>query len=124
MIAWFGAGILLVMMVLTVLLLLGAPLGELTLGGRYRIYSGKLRILLGVQLLVQLSFAVVILQMGGWIPFWFSVSVTRMICAGMAGYLFLNMIMNLVSASKKERYVMMPLSLAAAICFAFTAMQG
>lgn len=67
-------------------------------------------------------FVVTILQMGGYIPLWFSYHVTRIICIVMAVHLSLNTIMNFISKSKKEKYVMTPLSFASAICFWITAL--
>lgn len=57
--------------------------------------------------------------MGGWISLWFSAYVTKIICIVMALYLSLNTLMNLVSKSKKEKYIMTPLSFISAICFVF-----
>jgi len=41
----------------------------------------------------------------------------------MAIYLSFNTIMNFISKSKKEKYVMTPLSFVAAICFWITALK-
>ena len=60
--------------------------------------------------------------MGGLIPLWFSDKVTRTICIVMAVFLSLNTIMNFISKSKKEKYIMTPLSLVSAICFWITAL--
>lgn len=60
--------------------------------------------------------------MGGFLPLWFSEKTTKIICIVMAVYLSLNMVMNLVSKSKKEKYIMTPLSFVAAICFWITAL--
>lgn len=52
MIAIIGAGLCLIVIILSVLLICGLPLGELTMGGQYKVYPGKLRIVLVVQLIL------------------------------------------------------------------------
>ena len=73
MIAIIGAGLCLIVIILSVLLICGLPLGELTMGGQYKVYPGKLRIVLVVQLGLQVFFVMIILQAGGFLPlcFWF-----------------------------------------------------
>ena len=121
MVAIIGACLFSIVIILSVLLICGLPLGELTMGGHYRVFPKKLRIVLIIQLFIQMFFVVIILQMGGIIPLWFSDNVTRIICIIMAVYLSLNTVMNFISKSKKEKYIMTPLSFASAICFWITA---
>ena len=113
-----------VVIILSFLIILGLPLGELTMGGRYKVFPKKLRIVLVSQLLLQVFFVIVILQMGGYLPLWFSYKATRIILIVMAVYLSLNVLMNLASKSKKERLIMTPLSLIAAVCFWITVAQS
>lgn len=122
MISIIGASIFSIVIILSVLLICGVPLGELTMGGQYKVFPKKLRIVLVIQLLIQIFFIVIILQMGGLIPLWFSDKVTRTICIVMAVFLSLNTVMNFISKSKKEKYIMTPLSLVSAICFWITAL--
>jgi hypothetical protein len=93
------------------------------MGGQYKIFPKNLRILLVSQLILQIFFVIIILQMGGFISLWFSVKVTKIIGIVMASYLSLNTIMNAISKSKKERYIMTPLSLISTICFWITALN-
>jgi hypothetical protein len=93
------------------------------MGGQYKVFPKNLRILLVSQLILQIFFVLIILQMGGFIPLWFSVKVTKIIGIVMASYLSLNTIMNAISKSKKERYIMTPLSLISSICFWITALN-
>lgn len=123
MIAIIGASLCSIVIILSILLICGLPLGELTMGGQYKVYLGKLRIVLVVQLLLQAFFVITILQAGGIMPLWFSENVTKIICTIMAVYLSLNTVMNLISKSKKEKYVMTHLSLMTAICFWITALN-
>ncbi|MBP5625464.1 MAG: hypothetical protein J6W98_00940 [Bacteroidales bacterium] len=113
-----------VVIILSFLIILGLPLGELTMGGQYKVFPKKLRIVLVSQLLLQVFFVIVILQMGGYLPLWFSYKTTRIILIVMAVYLSLNVLMNLASKSRKERLIMTPLSLIAAVCFWITVAQS
>ena len=123
MAAIIGACAFSIVIVLSILIIIGLPLGELTMGGQYKVFPKKLRIVLFTQLFLQVFFVIIILQMGGIIPLWFSYNVTRIISICMSIYLSLNALMNLVSKSKKERYIMTPLSLIAAICFWITTLK-
>ena len=70
MVAIIGAITFSVVIILSVLIICGLPLGELTMGGQYKVFPKKLRIVLVTQLIFQIFFVIVILQMGG--PLWFS----------------------------------------------------
>lgn len=122
MIAIIGASTFSVVIIVSILLMCGLPLGELTMGGQYKVFPKKLRIVLVLQLALQIFFVIIILQMGGIIPLWFSGNVTKIICVVMAVYLSLNTVMNCISKSKKEKFIMTPLSLISAICFWVTAL--
>lgn len=122
MVAIIGAITFSVVIILSVLIICGLPLGELTMGGQYKVFPQKLRIVLETQLIFQIFFVIVILQMGDFFPLWFSKKVTKIICIVMAVYLSLNTVMNFVSKSKKEKCIMTPLSFVAAVCFWITAL--
>ena len=122
MVAIIGAITFSVVIILSVLIICGLPLGELTMGGQYKVFPKKLRIVLVTQLIFQIFFVIVILQMGDFFPLWFSKKVTKIICKVMAVYLSLNTVMNFVSKSKKEKCIMTPLSFVAAVCFWITAL--
>ena len=62
------------------------------------------------------------LTMGGFMPLWFSDNTTKIICIVMAVYLSFNTVMSFISKSKKEKYVMTPLSAISAVCFWITAL--
>lgn len=123
MLSIIGAGAFSIVIILSILILCGLPLGELTMGGQYKVFPSKLRIVLVTQLILQVFFVLIILQMGEIIPLWFSYNVTKIIGIVMAIYLSLNTVMNLISKSKKEKYIMTPLSFVTAICFWITALQ-
>ena len=123
MISIIGAGAFSIVIILSILIICGLPLGELTMGGQYKVFPKKLRIVLVIQLILQVFFVLIILQMGEFIPLWFSYNVTKIIGIVMAIYLSLNTVMNLISKSKKEKYIMTPLSFVTAISFWITALQ-
>jgi hypothetical protein len=120
MIAILGALLFAVVAVMTILVAFGAPLGEFTMGGKYKVLPKELRILAIVSFVIQVFAIVIILQAGGVLGMWFSEKITKYICIAFAVYLSLNTIMNFFSRSKKERYFATPLSLVAAICFWIT----
>lgn len=123
MISIIGACAFSIVIVLSLLIICGLPLGELTMGGQYKVFPKKLRIVLITQLILQVFFVIIILQMGGWVSLWFSANVTKIIGIVMAVYLLLNTVMNFISKSKKEKYIMTPLSFITAICFWITALK-
>ncbi len=123
MYAIIGASLFFAIVIMTTLVALGFPLGEFTMGGQYRVLPKKLRVMAVVSVFIQLFALVIVLQAGGFLPLWFSPRSTRYICFFFAAYLSLNTVMNLSSMSKKEKYVMTPLSLIAAICYWIVAFQ-
>lgn len=122
MIQILGAGLFGIVAVLTLFIGLGFPLGEYSMGGKYKVVPPKLRILFWISFIVQLLAIVVILQAGNILPLWFSAQTTHYIILFFAIYLSLNTIMNLLSPSKKEKLIATPLSTIAAICFWITAL--
>ena len=123
MISMIGAGDFSIVIIVSILIICGLPLGELTMGGQYKVFPQKLKIVLVTQLILQLFFVIILLQMGEFISLWFSYNVTKIIGIVMAIYLSINTVMNLISKSKKEKYIMTPLSFVTAICFWITALQ-
>lgn len=123
MLAIIGACLFSIVIILSILLICGLPLGELTMGGQYRILPKKFRIMAISQLIIQVFAVIIILQSGGVVSLWFSYKTTRIICFIFAAYLSLNTIMNILSRSKKEKHIMTPLSFLSAICFWVTALQ-
>ena len=118
-----GAVLFGVIAIMTVLVACGLPLGEFTMGGQHKILPKKLRIVAVISVAIQIFAMIIILQAGGFISLWLSFKVTKYICFFFAVYLSLNTIMNMISKSRKEKYVMTPLSFIAGICFWITAFQ-
>ena len=118
-----GAVLFGVIAIMTVFVACGLPLGEFTMGGQHKILPKKFRVMAVVSVAIQIFAMIIILQAGGFIPLWLSFKVTKYICFFFAAYLSLNTIMNMISKSRKEKYVMTPLSFIAGICFWITAFQ-
>ena len=118
-----GAALFGLIATMTVLVACGLPLGEFTMGGQHKILPKKLRVAAVISVAIQIFAMIIILQAGGFISLWFSFKITKYICSFFAAYLSLNTIMNMISKSRKEKYVMTPLSLIAGICFWITVFQ-
>ena len=116
-----GAVLLLAVAVMEILLIFGLPLGEFTMGGRFKVLPPMYRIFAASSVILQLFGAAMILQCGGLMNMWFAGNVIKIICFVFAGFFAVNTVMNLISPSKKERYVMTPLAAVEACCFAVTA---
>ena len=118
-----GAALLFVAAVFEVLLIFGLPLGEFTMGGRYKILPPAMRGAAFFSLLTQIFAGLILLQGAGLMSMWFPLNVTRIICYVFAGFFMINTVMNFFSTSKKEKYAMTPLALIEAICFFVTAIK-
>ena len=123
MLSILGAVLFGVIAIMTVLVACGLPLGEFTMGGQHKILPKKFRVMAVISVAIQIFTMIIILQAGGFIPLWLSFKVTKYICFFFATYLSLNTIMNMISKSKKEKYVMTPISLIVGICFWITVFQ-
>ena len=117
MFAIIGAILFAVIAIMTLLVAFGLPLGEFTMGGQHKILPNRFRIMAIGSLFIQIFAIIIILQAGNYISLWFSQNITKYICFFFAVYLTINTIMNILSKSKKEKYIMTPLSLIAAVCF-------
>ena len=116
-----GALLLLAVAIMEVLLIIGLPLGEFTMGGRHKVLPPMYRIFAASSIILQLFGAAMLLQGGGLMNMWFAGKVIKIICFVFAGFFAVNTIMNIISPSKKEKYVMTPLAAVEACCFAVTA---
>lgn len=116
-----GAVLLLAVAVMEILLIFGLPLGEFTMGGRYKVLPPMYRMFAASSVILQLFGAAMILQGGGLMNMWFAGKVIKIICFVFAGFFAVNTVMNIISPSKKEKYVMTPLAAVEVCCFAVTA---
>ena len=114
---YIGALQLAAVIILSILLLCGLPLGELTMGGRYKVWPRKLRPVAASQLAVQVFALYILLSSSGTVPYFISKKVTRIICFVFTVFFLGNTVMNFFSTSKKEKYIMTPMSAVSSICF-------
>jgi hypothetical protein len=110
-----------VAVILYLLVALGLPYGEFAMGGKYKVVPKEKRFIFTISVLIQVIAILVLLQTAEVIPLLFTYSVTKGICFFFAVYLSFNVIANLISKSKKEKYIMTPLSVIVAACFWITA---
>lgn len=121
--AIIGAALLFIAAVFEVLLVAGLPLGEFTMGGRYKVLPPMMRGAAVFSLLTQVFAGLILLQAAGFMGMWFTFGVTRIICYVFGGYFVINTVMNFFSTSKKEKVVMTPLAAVEAVCFLVTAIM-
>ena len=112
-----------IVLVLYILLALGLPYGEYAMGGKYKILPQKERIICIISVIIQTFAVIILLHAGKVIWLGFSDKIVNLLCYFFAVYLSLNVFMNLVSKSKKEKLFMTPLSFVIAICFWLTALK-
>lgn len=112
-----GAMIFGMMAVLTLLVTLGLPLGEFTMGGKHKVLPIQMRFASGSALIFQLIAIFSVLYVGEIISLSIPFSLARGVCIFFGFYLLLNTGMNLMSFSKNEKYVMTPLALIGSVCF-------
>ncbi|MGD9140147.1 MAG: hypothetical protein PVJ42_01265 [bacterium] len=119
--AVIAAVVLALLIIFQVLLAAGLPMGRAAWGGEHRVLPANLRIgsLLAI---VILGFAVfVVLASAGLIATGSRSRAVRVIAWIFAGYFCLNILMNLVSRSPPERYIMTPVATVVAVCFILVA---
>lgn len=121
--AIIGAALLFIAAVFEVLLVAGLPLGEFTMGGRYKVLPPMMRGAAVFSLLTQVFAGLILLQAAGFMGMWFTFGVTRIICYVFGGFFVVNTVMNFFSTSKKEKLVMTPLAAIEAVCFLVTAIM-
>ena len=121
--AIIGAALLFIAAVFEVLLVAGLPLGEFTMGGRYKVLPPMMRGAAVFSLLAQVFAGLILLQAAGFMGMWFTFGVTRIICYVFGGFFVINTVMNFFSTSKKEKFVMTPLAAIEAACFLVTAIM-
>lgn len=106
--------------IIYILLILGFPLGEFSMGGKYKVLPKNYRIIGLISLGIQFVFIIILLQAGDVLPFVLSKKNTKGIGIVFSVYLTINVIMNALSNSKKEKYIVTPISLVTAICYWIT----
>lgn len=120
---YIGCILLIVVILLSILLLFGFPLGELTMGGKYKVWPKNLRIIALGQLLVQIFALYILLSSKEILIIFITRNVTKIVCYVFSVFFIFNTILNILSRSKKEKYIMTPLSAIEAVCFFVAGIQ-
>lgn len=103
--------------VFQVALVAGAPIGRFAWGGQHDVLPRKLRIGSIVSILLYALFGYTALAQAGLVPVLVNQSFTGVFMWVLTGYFTLGVVMNAISRSKPERYVMTPVALVLAILF-------
>ena len=118
--AWIGAICMAAIIPLQILLTLGFPLGEYSMGGRYKVFPPKMRVASGISAIILIFAVLLILHLGNIIHLRFNSELPKYIGYGFGAYFFLNIFTNLISKNKKEKYIMTPLAALVSFCFFYT----
>ena len=117
MTAIIGAVLLLLVVVMSIAMLFKSPLKALVSGGMFKLATAKGRAIFVVHLLLQVFFAVLLLQLGHIISPWLSHNITKIVGIVVAVYLTINCIPGILSKGKKGQLVMVILSAVVAVCY-------
>jgi hypothetical protein len=117
MTAIIGAVLLLLVVVMSVVMIFKSPLKSLTSGGMFKLATAKGRAIFVVHLLLQIFFAILLLQLGHVMSAWFSHNITKIVGIVVAVYLTLNCLPGFLSKGKKGQIVMALLSIVVAVCY-------
>jgi hypothetical protein len=113
--AWIFAGLLVPLAVLQVLVASGRPYGRLVWGGQHQVLPRSLRVGSAVSPLLYAGFAALLLSRSGVLPG----GETGPVVVGtwvLVAYLAVGVVVNGISRSRPERFVMTPLTLVLAGC--------
>ncbi|MCD7899850.1 MAG: hypothetical protein LUH22_08240 [Bacteroides sp.] len=121
--AIIGSFLLALLAILSLALLFGAPMGEYALGGKHKVLKGKERFMAVFAFCIQVFGIFVLLRGSGILDAPLSGKAINICLYIYAGYLSLNVLMNLASKSQKEKLIMTPLAAITALCFWFIALQ-
>ena len=117
MTAIIGAVLLLLVVVMSIAMLFKSPLKALVSGGMFKLATAKGRAIFVITLLLQVFFAILLLQLGHIISPWLSHNITKIVGIVVAVYLTINCIPGILSKGKKGQLVMVILSAVVAVCY-------
>jgi len=102
-------------------LILGAPIGRFAWGGQHDVLPTRLRIGSAASVLIYLFMAVLVASKVGTIEGIIGVNFMAVTLWAVTSYLAIGIVMNAISRSKPERYVMTPTLIMLVTCFAILA---
>ena len=116
MTAIIGAVLLLLVVVMSIVMLFKSPLKSLVSGGMFKLATAKGRAISVINLLLQVFFAILLLQLGHIMSPWFPHNVTKIVGIVVAVYLTMNCIASFSTKNKKELLVKFILAAVTAVC--------
>ncbi|MDJ0333732.1 hypothetical protein QMG83_00690 [Salinibacterium sp. G-O1] len=111
------------LMLLQMLLMIGLPLGRYAWGGQHLVLPARLRVAAGLAIILYASFAAVLMSRGGLLDGGNSAPIIVGAWV-LFGYAAFSVLPNVVSKSRKERVVQIPVSIALAIGIGIVAAIG
>lgn len=117
MTAIIGAVLILLVVVMSIVMIFRSPLKSLTSGGMFKLATAKGRAIFVVHLLLQVFFAILLLQLGHVMSAWFSHNITKIVGIVVAVYLTLGCLPGFLSKGKKGLMVLSLLSVVVAVCY-------
>lgn len=117
MTAIIGAVLILLVVVMSIVMIFKSPLKSLTSGGMFKLATAKGRAIFVVHLLLQVFFAILLLQLGHVMSAWFSHNITKIVGIVVAVYLTLGSLPGFLSKGKKGLMVLSLLSVVVAVCY-------
>jgi len=117
MTAIVGAVLILLVVVMSVMMLFKSPLKSLVSGGLFKLATAKGRAIFVAHLLLQVFFAILLLQLGHVMSAWFPHNVTKIVGIVVAVYLTLGCLPSLLSKGSKGRFVIVAISVVVAVCY-------
>ena len=117
MTAIIGAVLLLLVVVMSIAMLFKSPLKALVSGGMFKLATAKGRAIFVITLLLQVFFAILLLQLGHIISPWLSHNITKIVGIVVAVYLTLNCIASFSTKNKKELLIKFLLAAVTAVCY-------
>ncbi len=106
-----------------VALILGAPLGRLAWGGKHDVLPTNLRVSSMSSIFLYGIFSIIILSKAGIVSAPISDGAVVVTMWALTGYFFVGVVMNAISRSKPERYLMTPVAAVLALLFLFVSLQ-
>src|SRR5699024_12350919 len=104
--AWIGFACMIVIIPFHILLILGFPLGEFSLGGKYKVLPIKLRYVSAASVVILLLMIILLLYLDGIIHLPYSSRIFKYAEYFVCGYFIINTLMYLFLLCTKKTYTM------------------
>jgi hypothetical protein len=114
--AFIFTAVIALLVIFQLALAFGAPLGRFAWGGQHTVLPTRLRRGSIFAVAVYVAFSVILLAQSGVITIPVLEPVSILLCWMIAAYLFIGIVMNALSRSKPERFVMTPVAAVLTAC--------